>query len=82
MDPDAYVLQHVREALASDPRTGELGLDVAFEGTALVISGVVGSAERRAAVLDVAREVAPEVEVVNRTEVKEVRPPAPQENIP
>ncbi len=75
----AYVAQHVKEALANDPRTGELGLDVLARDDVLVVRGVVGSEERRRAVTSVAAEVAPGVEIVNETVVKEVRPPPEDE---
>lgn len=55
--PEAYVVQRVGEALAGDERVGELGLAVAVEGGELVVRGAVGSAERQAAVVAVAREV-------------------------
>lgn len=76
------MLEHVRDALARDPRTGELGLEASIENDALVVRGVVGSEERRVAVLEVAREAASGLEVINQTQVKEVRPPSDQESIP
>ena len=64
--PEAYVAERVRTALAEDPRVGELGITVTFEGGSLVLSGEVATAERRAVVEVVAREQAPGIEVDNR----------------
>lgn len=68
-EPDEYVAQHLRDALAQDPRVSELGLDVVVRGGALHVTGVVSTARRQAAVADVAAEVAPEWTVVNDTTV-------------
>ena len=80
-EPARYLAQKLRDALADDARTGELGLDVTLVSERLVVRGVVGSEARRAAILDVAHEVVPEVEVVNETQVKHVYPPNDQETI-
>lgn len=68
-EPDEYVVQHLREALAQDPRVSELGLDVVVRGGELHVSGVVSTEERRAAVAGVAAEIAPDWTVVNQTTV-------------
>ena len=68
-----YVVQHVREALAHDPRVGELELGVDIRGRRLYVSGSVLTEERRRAVEEVAREVCPDLEVHNQVRV--VRPP-------
>lgn len=58
--PD-HTLTHLRDALAQDGRVGELGLDVRRlqrDGRdEVIISGSVSTAERKAHVLEVAREV-------------------------
>ncbi len=64
--PDGYVVERVRTALAEDPRVGELGITVTYEGGNLVLSGEVATAARRAAVEAVAREQAPGMEIENR----------------
>lgn len=66
---DPYLAERVRTALAEDPRVGELGVDVVVDGARLVLTGVVGTAERCAAVEQVARELAPEHDVDNRLTV-------------
>jgi hypothetical protein len=55
--PDAYVVQRVGEALASDERVGELGLSVAREGDEVVVRGAVSTPARKAGVVPVAGEV-------------------------
>jgi hypothetical protein len=62
--PMEHVLCHVRDALATDDRVGELGLDVTAEphpeladGEIVVVRGVVSTAERKAGVRVVVSEV-------------------------
>ena len=71
-----YVVQRVREAFAHHPRVGELELGVDVRGTRLFVTGTVQTEERREAVGDVAREVAPDMEVINQVQVAAVRPDA------
>jgi len=67
MEPtDQYVIQRVREALAHDPRVGELELGVDVRGDRLFVTGTVQTEERRVAVEEVAAEAAPEMEVHNQ----------------
>jgi hypothetical protein len=63
--PDGYVVEHVRHALATDPRTLVQGLRVSLHGDSLVLSGTVASAARRDAVGEVAAEVASSLRVCN-----------------
>jgi osmotically-inducible protein OsmY len=63
---DVYLVERVRTALAEDPRVGELGIAVTVEDGRLVLSGEVATAERRAVVEAVAREVARGHHVDNR----------------
>ena len=69
-----YLVQHVREALAHDPRVGELELGVDLRGSRLFVTGEVLTEERRAAVEQVVRELSPDLEVHNQVRVAE--PPA------
>jgi osmotically-inducible protein OsmY len=57
---DGYLLERIRTALAEDPRVGELGVEVTVEPGLVVVAGEVATAERRAAVEEVVREVAPD----------------------
>jgi len=74
-----YVIQRVREALAHDPRVGELELGVDVRGDRLFVTGSVQTEERRAAVEQVAREAAPGMEVHNQVLV--AAPPAAQGDV-
>jgi osmotically-inducible protein OsmY len=67
--PDDYLAQHLRDALAADARVSELGLDVALRHGELYVTGTVSTEERRAAVDAVAAEVAPGRAVHNATTV-------------
>ena len=76
-----YLAQRVRDAIAADPRTGELGLEVAVTSGGLTVRGVVASDEARAAITAVAEEAVPGVEVRNETVAKEVHEPQGEESI-
>ena len=69
-----YVVERVREALARDPRVGELELDVSIDGGTIVVEGIVPTEERRESIPDVVRRSAPDHEVENRTTVTPMRP--------
>jgi osmotically-inducible protein OsmY len=49
-----YVAEHVRQAITTDPRTMEQGIDVRVVGDEVYVSGAVTSAERHDAVVEVA----------------------------
>jgi len=68
-DPPHYLIQRVREALAHDPRVGELELRVKMVGEKVFVTGTVPTDERRRAVSDVVHEVLPEAEVHNETTI-------------
>ena len=70
-DADAYVIEHVRQALATDQRTLVQGLRVTQHGDSVVVSGTVSSETRRDAVGEVAAEVAAAFRVCNETVVVE-----------
>jgi hypothetical protein len=70
-----YVIQRVREAFAHDSRVGELELGVDVRGSRLFVTGTVLTEERRDGVTEVAREVAPDMEIHNQVQV--APPPAP-----
>ena len=81
-DLDPYLAQHVREALAQDPRVGELGVDVQIDEEAVVLRGVVTSAERREAAAEVARDLAPDRTVRNETTIEAFDEPPREEHLP
>ncbi len=80
-EPREYLAQRLRDAIAADARTGELGLNVDVAEERLVVRGTVGSEQRRRAIDEVAREVVGDVGVVNETDVKEVHEPGAEESI-
>jgi len=80
-DPPHYLIQRVREALAHDPRVGELELRVKMVGEKVFITGSVPTDERRKAVSAVVQDVLPDVEVHNETTVTALAD-ADQEELP
>jgi predicted nucleotidyltransferase len=64
---DEYLIGRAQDALVRDPRTGELELDVAVDGGAVVLSGAVATPERQAAVAEVVAKALPGREVRNLT---------------
>ena len=46
---DEYLAQHVRDALAEDPRVSELGISVTVAGDHVYLGGQVATNERRQA---------------------------------
>jgi predicted nucleotidyltransferase len=67
--PDEYLVAHASEALAGDPRTAELELDVSIDGREVVLTGTVATPERQAAVGEVVAKALPGREVRNLTAV-------------
>jgi osmotically-inducible protein OsmY len=76
-----YLAQHLREALATDGRTAEQGIDVTVAGERLVLSGTAFSREQRDAIEVVAVEVAPGYEVQLDISVVEHLPAGPEEEL-
>ena len=52
-EPEAYLVERVREALAHDPRVSELGISVRVAGETVLLTGDVATPERRAAAAEV-----------------------------
>lgn len=67
--PDDYIVRHVRDALAGDPRALELGVEVAVAGDRLILSGTVATPAQRRSIVEVAAEVAPGHRVVDELAV-------------
>lgn len=55
--PLEHILMHVRDALVTDGRVGELGLDVDAEGDTIVVRGAISNEARRVGVVPVVIEV-------------------------
>lgn len=67
--PKHYLLAHVREALATDPRVNELHIDTQVAGNRVVLTGYVATEERKALITEVVKELLPEYEIHNQTTV-------------
>ena len=81
-EPQEYLIGHIQQALATDPRTGELELDVRIAGGRIFLTGAVATKERCEAVETVVREVAPDIEVANELTVTVETEPGPEEALP
>lgn len=68
-EPGDYLVRHIQDALASDPRALELGVEVRPAGDRLVLSGTVATEAQRLAIADVVAEVARTHEIVNELAV-------------
>jgi osmotically-inducible protein OsmY len=68
-EPPEYLVHHIQDALASDPRVRELGVDAQVVGDRVVLTGTAATPEQRASIVDVAGEVARGYEVVNEMTV-------------
>jgi osmotically-inducible protein OsmY len=55
--PPEYLVQHIQDALATDPRALELGVDARVTGTLVVLTGTVATPDQRDAIGRVAGEV-------------------------
>jgi osmotically-inducible protein OsmY len=67
--PDGYLCERVRQALASDPRVGELGIDVRVAGGRVFLTGQVATPERQQAISAVVAELLPDHDVHNDVSV-------------
>ena len=52
-----YLVQHIQDALASDPRARELGVDAQVVGDQVVLTGTVATPDLREAIGEVVAEV-------------------------
>jgi predicted nucleotidyltransferase len=79
--PEAYAIGHLRERLASDPRTHELDIEVEHSQDRLLLRGEVSVAERRQAVEQIAREVFPKFTIENQIRVMSLNEPTETEEV-
>jgi len=56
-EPKQYVVEHIRDALAQDPRVSELDVQVKLVGDRIFVKGTVPVAARRDAITTVLREM-------------------------
>ena len=80
--PERYLVAHVREALASDPRVGELNVEVAVAGRKVFLTGTVATLGHQEAVTEVVAELLPDHEIYNETSVAELAAPGAAEELP
>jgi hypothetical protein len=66
---DDYLLERLQQAFASDPRLNELELEVRSDEDGIEVSGSVQTEERRRAVSEIAKEIAPGRAIRNATRV-------------
>lgn len=64
-DSPEYLAERVHQAVTTDPRTNEQGVQVRVTDDELFLYGEVASAERRDAVAEVASEVVPDRRIHN-----------------
>lgn len=80
-EPDDYLVEKIKQALADDPRAGEIALDVQIAGDTIFVRGSVATDERRHALTEVVRDAAPGWQVRNETEVPDLTAPPVVENL-
>lgn len=68
-EPDDYVTERVREALAHDPSLGELDVHVTIRAEKVFLTGTVATPERHVRITEIASAVAGDREVCNETVV-------------
>ena len=68
---DNYRVEHLRDALAHDPATTELDVQISLAGERLVLTGYAGTEAHRQAITDVSRRILPDVEIVNEMDLTE-----------
>ena len=68
-DHPAYLVGHLEDALARDPRVSEQGLHVAIAARKVFVTGTVSTPDRHRAVDEVVTELVPEFEVHNEATV-------------
>ncbi len=73
--------QHVRDALAHDPRVAELGVSVTVEPGTVYLSGHVTTEERRDAIATVAAELLAGHEIRNQITVSPLCQPDDMETL-
>ena len=78
-EPEAYVVERIREALAHDPRVSALGICVSLAGSKVLLSGEVATPERKAAATEVAQTLAEGRTVHNVLTVSALSEPSERE---
>ncbi len=71
--PHEYTIQRIKEALAADPRAGELALEVEIANETVYLRGTVATESRRRAITEVVTELLPDCDIQNETTVEDLR---------
>lgn len=66
---DPYLLEHLRRAIAEDPRVGEPAVRVFSAAGRIWLEGAVASEGRKRATQDLVAELAPGIEIKNELQV-------------
>lgn len=80
--PPEYLVGHVEDALARDPRVNEQGLHVELREASVVVTGVVTSETQKGNVADVVSELLPDHRVEDRTTVADYAEDGEVEEVP
>jgi BON domain len=76
---DEYRAAQLRRLFAEDSEVAELGIDITFRGTAVVLSGDVASRDRCLAAERLVRQELPDCELVNEIKVIAAGPAVDEE---
>jgi hypothetical protein len=79
--PDVYREEELRQALAVDTRVNEPELEVTIANGRVIVTGIVPTEERRAAVEVVLRERCGDLAIDNQTTVKHFPPAEEEESV-
>jgi osmotically-inducible protein OsmY len=74
-DTGDYVAGRIEQALATDPRTHELGVRADVRDDVVTLRGEVAGEQRRRLIAEVVREAAPGLEIRNEVTVPDLEPP-------
>jgi osmotically-inducible protein OsmY len=80
-EPIPYLVAHLHEALLSDARLREQAIEIVVVGERLELRGEVATPERRAAAVQLARDVASGIEIVDDLRVSRVAGPDDPETL-
>jgi hypothetical protein len=81
-ESEIYLVEHLREALAQDPRVGELGIAVEIRGKTVFLRGTMTSPEQQDAAVAIARDFLPEHHVRTEVAVASLPEPTDAEHLP
>ncbi len=81
VEPETYVVERIREALAHDARVSQLGVGVSVAGGKIFLSGETATPERKTAATEVARARAEGRAVYNAMTVLALSEPSEREEL-